>query len=88
MGDYPENIIDAVLNDCDGCVDETALALADIATRPYELTRSCRKWLSNHGYCEKCGNELAVMHSREYHSEVDAYEPYCEKYCPICDLGG
>ena len=88
MEDYPEVVINAVVNDCDGDVDEVAPILANISTKPYELVRSCRKWLDKHNHCERCGGELAMMRGREYHSEVDAYEPYCEKYCPICDLGG
>lgn len=88
MKDYPENVISAVVNDRDGDVDEVALVLADISTKHYELMCACRKWLDEHDRCDRCGQKLEVHRGKEYHPEVDAYEPYCEKYCPNCDLGG
>lgn len=88
MGDYSESVISAIYEQCADNKDEIAKILAAISNDPQELTRACRKWLVDHDRCIYCGSKLQVIRGREYHSEVDAYEPYCEKYCPICDLGG
>jgi len=88
MQDYPNNIISAVERELCYQEDDIAETLSYMANEYGILDRACRRWLDEHDRCERCGAKLEVQRGREYHSEVDAYEPYCEKYCPICDLGG
>jgi len=88
MQDYPESIINEVERECCYQEDDVAESLEAILNETRELTDACREWLVAHDRCIYCGSKLYTMRGREYHSEVDAYEPYCEKYCPICDLGG
>lgn len=81
MQDYPSgNIIDDN--------DAIAAVIACVADSTNEIGRAARQWLNEHDRCIYCGTKLATYRGREYHSEVDAYESYCEKYCPNCDLGG
>lgn len=88
MEDYTERVIKSIEREC--CYREEGIAntLVDIVGESNELVSACRKWLVDHDRCIYCGSKLQVIRGREYHSEVDAYESYCEKYCPICDLGG
>ena len=88
MEDYPESVISAVERECCYQEDEIAETLEAILNETQELRDACRKWLVEHDRCIYCGSKLQVVRGKEYHPEVDAYEPYCEKYCPICDLGG
>ena len=88
MEDYPESVISAVERECCYQEEEVAETLEVILNETQELRDACRKWLAEHDRCIYCGSKLQVVRGREYHPEVDAYEPYCEKYCPICDLGG
>ena len=88
MEDYSESVISAIYEQCADNEDEIAKTLEAILNETQELRDACRKWLVEHDRCVYCGSKLQVVRGREYHSEVDAYEPYCEKYCPICDLGG
>lgn len=43
--------------------------------------------LDRMGRCRNCGTKLEIMTYREYHSEVDAFEPMSDIYCPECDIG-
>lgn len=88
MEDYTERVIKSIEREC--CHQEESIAdtLADIVGESRELVGACKKWLVDHDRCIYCGSKLQVIRGREYHSEVDAYEPHCEKYCPICDSGG
>lgn len=43
--------------------------------------------LDRMGRCKNCGTKLEIMTYREYHSEVDAFEPMSDIYCPECDMG-
>lgn len=88
MEDYTECVVHAIEREC--CYQEESIAdtLVDIVGESRELVGACRAWLVDHDRCIYCSSKLQVIRGREYHSEVDAYEPYCEKYCPICDLGG
>ena len=88
MEDYPESVISAVERECYYQEEEIAETLEVILNETQELRDACRKWLVEHDRCIYCGSKLQVVRGKEYHPEVDAYEPYCEKYCPICDLGG
>lgn len=88
MEDYPESVISAVERECCYQEEEIAETLEVILNETQELRDACREWLVTHDRCIYCGSKLQVVRGREYHPEVDAYEPYCEKYCPICDLGG
>ena len=88
MEDYPENAINAVERECGYQEEDVANTLGAILNETQELRDACREWLVAHDRCIYCGSKLQVVRGQEYHSEVDAYEPYCEKYCPICDLGG
>lgn len=88
MEDYPESVISAVEQECYYQEDEIAETLEAILNGTQELRDACRKWLVAHDRCIYCGSKLQVVRGKEYHPEVDAYEPHCEKYCPICDLGG
>ena len=88
MEDYPESVISAVERECCYQEEEIAETLEAILNETQELRDACRKWLVEHDRCIYCGSKLQVVRGREYHPEVDAYEPYCEKYCPNCDLGG
>lgn len=88
MEEYPESVISAVERECCYQEEEIAETLEVILNETQELRDACRKWLVEHDRCIYCGSKLQVVRGREYHPEVDAYEPYCEKYCPICDLGG
>jgi uncharacterized protein with PIN domain len=88
MEDYPESVISAIYEQCSDNKDEIAETLKVILNETQELRDACREWLIAHDRCIYCGSKLQVVRGKEYHSEVDAYEPYCEKYCPICDLGG
>ena len=88
MEDYPESVISAIYEQSADNKDEIAKTLEAILNETQELRDACRKWLVEHDRCIYCGSKLQVVRGREYHPEVDAYEPYCEKYCPICDLGG
>ena len=88
MEDYPESVISAVERECCYQEEEIAETLEVILNETQELRDACREWLVVHDRCIYCGSKLQVVRGREYHSEVDAYESYCEKYCPICDLGG
>lgn len=88
MEDYPKSVISAVERECCCQEEEIAETLEVILNETQELRDACREWLIAHDRCVYCGSKLYVMRGREYHSEVDAYEPYCEKHCPICDLGG
>lgn len=81
MEDYPvENI--------SGDDDAIAAEIACIADSTNAMGRAARRWLNENDRCIYCGTRLAIHHGKEYHSEVGAYEPYCEKYCPNCDSGG
>lgn len=88
MEDYPESVISAVEREHCYQEEEIAETLEVILNETQELRDACRKWLVEHDRCIYCGGKLQVVRGKEYHPEVDAYEPYCEKYCPICDLGG
>ena len=88
MEDYPESVISAIYEQRDDNKDEIAKTLEAILNEKQELRDACREWLVEHDRCIYCGSKLQAVRGREYHPEVDAYEPYCEKYCPICDLGG
>ena len=88
MEDYPESVINAVEREHYYQEEEIAETLEAILNETQELSDACRKWLVEHDRCIYCGSKLQVVCGKEYHPEVDAYEPYCEKYCPICDLGG
>ena len=88
MEDYPESVISAIYEQCADNEDEIAKTIEAILNETQELRDACRKWLVEHDRCIYCGSKLQVVRGKEYHPEVDAYEPYCEKYCPICDLGG
>ena len=88
MEDYPESVISAVERGCCYQEEEIAETLEVILNETQELRDACREWLVEHDRCIYCGSKLQVVRGKEYHPEVDAYEPYCEKYCPICDLGG
>lgn len=81
MQDYP-------FRNISGDDDAIAVEIARIADGTDEMGRAARKWLNEHDRCIYCGSKLQVARGKEYHPEVDAYEPYCEKYCPICELGG
>lgn len=88
MEDYPESAISAIEQECCYQEEEIAETLEVILNETQELMDACRKWLVEHDRCIYCGSKLQVVRGKEYHPEVDSYEPYCEKYCPICDLGG
>jgi hypothetical protein len=88
MEDYPESVINAVEREHYYQEEEIAETLEAILNEMQELRDACRKWLVEHDRCIYCGSKLQVVRGKEYHPEVDAYEPYCEKYCQICDLGG
>lgn len=88
MEDYPESIINAGEREHYYQEEKIAETLEVILNETQELRDACREWLVVHDRCIYCGSKLQVVRGREYHSEVDAYEPYCEKYCPTCDLGG
>ena len=88
MENYPESVINAVKRECCYQEEEVVETLEAILNETQELRDACRKWLVAHDRCIYCGSKLQVIRGKEYHPEVDAYEPYCEKYCPICDLGG
>lgn len=88
MEDYPESVISAVEREHCYQEEDIAEALEVILNETQELRDACRKWLVAHDRCIYCGSKLQVVRGKEYHPEVDAYEPYCEKHCPICDLGG
>lgn len=55
---------------------------------PKELLKSLKdtieQYLTDHDCCYICGHELEFYHYTEYHSEVNAYEPMCDVYCPNC----
>lgn len=88
MENYPESVINAVEREHCYQEDDIAETLKVIPDETQELRDACREWLVAHDRCIYCGSKLQVARGKEYHSEVDAYEPFCEKYCPICDLGG
>lgn len=88
MEDYPESVINAVEHECGYQEEDVVNTFVVILNETQELVDACREWLVAHDRCIYCGSKLQVVRGREYHPEVDAYEPYCEKYCPICDLGG
>lgn len=79
---------DYLFENISGDDESIAAEIACIADSTDEMGRAARKWLNEHDRCIYCGAKLAIYRGREYHSEVDAYEPFCEKYCPNCDLGG
>ena len=37
--------------------------------------------------CRKCGQVMLLRHGKEWHDEVQDYEPYVVAYCPHCDIG-
>lgn len=68
--------------------EEYVDALLDILSiNEAELKDFASRELNRMNRCQNCGAKLEVMTYREYHPEVDAFEPMSDVYCPECDIG-
>ena len=77
-----------IINELDLPNDEIAYLLIEIMLESKnKIDADCRKWLSDHERCQKCGHELKYQEHKEYHYELDGApsESHVEAFCPICD---
>ena len=51
------------------------------------LSMRAEQELVNKDRCPRCGCPMEYETHREWHSEVEGYEPVTERYCPQCDRG-
>lgn len=82
----PYDIISAIKNTIEN-EEEYVDVLLTIANNNAELKNSATDELDRMGRCRNCGTKLQTMTYREYHPEVDAFEPMSDIYCPECDIG-
>lgn len=55
-------------------------------TEQARLAWDCGVALDQACRCRKCGGLMSLHHGKEWHEEVQGYEPYVEAYCPVCDI--